>query len=173
MKYWRVSDNIKVCDYIIFEVIPSDWVTALLRTISEDTSVQFSRSVMSNSLRPHELQHTRPPCPSPTPRIHSNPHPLSRWCHPTISSSAVPFSSCLQSSPASGSFNELSLCTRWPNYWSFNFSISPSNEYSGLISFRIDWFDLLAVHETQKCSPTPQFKSIKSQLSLFLNPESL
>ena len=68
------------------------------------TSVQFSRSVMSNSLRPHGLQHTRPPCPSPTPRVYSNSCPLSQWCHPTISSSVVPFSSCLQSFPASGSF---------------------------------------------------------------------
>ena len=68
------------------------------------SSVQFSHSVVSNSLHPHEQQHTRPPCPSPTPRVHSNPCPLSRWCHPTNSSSVVPFSSCLQSFPASGSF---------------------------------------------------------------------
>ena len=65
---------------------------------------QFSRSVMSDSLRAHEPQHTRPPCPLPTPRVHPNPCPLRRWCHPTISSSFVPFSSCLQSFPASGSF---------------------------------------------------------------------
>ena len=68
------------------------------------SSVQFSRSVVSDSLRPHELQHTRPPCPSPTPGDYSNSCPLSRWCHPTISSSVVPFSSCPQSFPASGSF---------------------------------------------------------------------
>ena len=67
-------------------------------------SVQFSHSVMSNSLRPHESQHARPPCPSPTPRVHSNSCPLSRWCHPAISSSVVPFSYCPQSLPASGSF---------------------------------------------------------------------
>ena len=67
-------------------------------------SVQFSHSVASNSLRPHELQHTRPSCPSPTPRVHPNPCPLSQRCHPTISSSVVPFSSCPQSLPASGSF---------------------------------------------------------------------
>ena len=66
--------------------------------------VQFSRSVMSDSLRPHESQHASPPCPSPTPRVHPNPCPLSRWCHPTISSSVIPFSSHLQSFPASGSF---------------------------------------------------------------------
>ena len=68
------------------------------------SSVQFSRSVMSNSLPPHGLQHARLPCPSPTPEAHSNSYPLSWWCHPSISSSVIPFSSCLQSSPASGSF---------------------------------------------------------------------
>ena len=94
----------------------------------------------------HGLQHARPPCPSPTPGACWNSWPLSWWCHPTISSSAVPFSSCLQSFPASGSFPmESVLHIRWPMFWSFNFSISPSNEHSGLISFRIDWFDLLAV----------------------------
>ena len=68
------------------------------------SSIQFSLSVVSNSLRPHESQHARPPCPSPTPGVHSNSCPSSRWCHPAISSSIVPFSSCLQSLPASGSF---------------------------------------------------------------------
>ena len=66
--------------------------------------LQFSRSVMSDSLRPHGPQHARPPCPSPTPGVHPNPCPLSRWCHPTISSSVIPFSSCLQSFPTSGPF---------------------------------------------------------------------
>ena len=66
-------------------------------------SVQFSRSVVSDSLQPHESQHARPPCPSPTPRVHSDSHPSSQWCHPAISSSGVPFSSCPQSLPASGS----------------------------------------------------------------------
>ena len=71
--------------------------------------------------------------------------PLSQWCHPIISSSAIPFSSCFQFFPASESFsNESALRIRWPKYWSFSFSISPSNEYSGLISIRTDWFDLLA-----------------------------
>ena len=75
------------------------------------TSVQFSRSVMSDSLQPSELQHAKPPCPSPTPRAYSNSCPLSRWCHPTISSSVVPFSSCLQSLPPSGSFPMSQLFT--------------------------------------------------------------
>ena len=74
-------------------------------------SVQFSHSVMSNSLWPHELQQARPPCPSPTPRVHPNSCPVSWWCHPTISSSVVPFSSCLQSFPASGAFQMSQLFT--------------------------------------------------------------
>ena len=68
------------------------------------SSVQFSHSIMSDSLRPHELQNARPPCPSPTPGVHPNPCPLIQWCHPAISSSVIPFSSCPQSFPASGSF---------------------------------------------------------------------
>ena len=68
------------------------------------SSVQFNHSIVSNSLQPHEPQHTRPPCPSPTPGVHPNPCPSSQWCHPTISSSVIPFSSCPQSFPASGSF---------------------------------------------------------------------
>ena len=75
------------------------------------TSVQFSHSVVSNSLQPHGLQHTRPPCPSPTPRAYSNPCPLSQWCHPTISSPVVPFSSYPQSFPATGSFQMSQLFT--------------------------------------------------------------
>ena len=71
---------------------------------SQRSSVQFSHSIMSDSLQPHESQHTRPPCPSPTPGIHSDSHPSSQWCHPAISSSVVPFSSCPQSLPASESF---------------------------------------------------------------------
>ena len=86
----------------------------------------------------------------PTPGTYSNSCPSHWWCHPTISSSVLPFSSCLQSFPASGSFPESVLCIRWPKYWSFSFRIRPSSEYSGLISFRIDWFDLLAVQGTLK-----------------------
>ena len=210
------------------------------------SSVQFSHSVVSNSLGTHGLQHARLPCPSPTPRACSNSRLSSQWCHPTISPSVIPFSSCLQSFPASGSFprsqffasggqsigasasasacefygvqfqsvqslscvwlfattwtaapqaslsitksrsllklmsiesvmpsnhltlchpllllpsvfpsirvfsKESVLCIKWLKYWSFNFSISPSNEYSGLISFRIDWFHLLAEQGTLK-----------------------
>ena len=83
-----------------------------------------------------------------------------------ISSSVIPFSAYLQSFPASGSFPMTVLSIRWPKYWSF--SMSPSSEYSGLISFRMDWFDLLAVQQTLKSSPTPQLKSINSQALSFL-----
>ena len=103
-------------------------------------SIQFSCSVMSNSLWFHGLQHTRLPCPSPTPRAYSNSWSSSRWCHPTISSSVVPFFSCLQSFLVSGSFpDESVLGISWQICWSFSFNISPFNEYSGLISFRIGW----------------------------------
>ena len=102
---------------------------------------------MSDSLWSHEPQHARSPCPSPTPRVHPNPCPSSRWYHPTISSYVVPFSSCLQSFPASGSSKRVSSS---PKYWSFSFNISPSNEYPGLISFRMDWLDLLALQGTLK-----------------------
>ena len=108
-------------------------------------SVQFSCSVLSNSLWSHALQHASLPCPSPTPGANSNSFLSKWWCHPTISSSVVPVSSCLQSFPASGSFSrsQSAFPIRWPKYWSFSFSVSPSNEYSGRISFRIDCFDLL------------------------------
>ena len=86
-------------------------------------SVQFSHSVMSDSLQPHESQHARPPCPSPTPGVHWDSRPLSQWCHPAISSSVVPFSSCPQSLPASVFSNESTLRMRWTKYWSFSFSI--------------------------------------------------
>jgi len=109
----------------------------------------MNRPVVSNFLLPHELQHTRPPCPSPTPGVHPNPmstesmmpsnhlilhHPL--LLLPSIFPSIRVFS------------NESALCIRWPKYWSFSFNISPSTEHPGLISFRMDWLDLLAVPGT-------------------------
>ena len=111
---------------------------------------QFSHSVMSNSLRTHGLQHARLPCPSPNPGAYSNSCPSCWWCHLTISSSVVPFASLLQSFPASGSFPMSQLFTSGGQNWSFSFNISPSNEYSGLISFRMDWLDLLVVQGTLK-----------------------
>jgi len=111
-----------------------------------------SRSDMSSSLRPHGLQHARLPCPSLSPGVCSNMDmsPLSHWCHPTVSSSVAPLL-LLSVFPRIRIFsNESALRIRWPKYYSFRFSISPSNEYSGLISLRIDWFTLLAVQGTLK-----------------------
>ena len=118
-------------------------------------------------MRPHGLQHTRLPSPAPSPGACSNACPLSWWCHliisschpllllPSIFANITVFSS------------ESTLCIRWPKYWSFSFSISPSNEYSGLISFRIDWLDLLAVHGTLKS--LLQHHSSKASILCFHN----
>ena len=119
--------------------LPHSLAVQTLTSVSSSvqfSSVQFSSSVVSDSLWTHGLQHARPPCPSPTPRVYPNSWPLSRWCHPTTSSSIIPFSSCPQSFPGSGSFQMLFM--RWLNYWSFSFNIGPSNERPGLISFKMD-----------------------------------
>ena len=131
-------------------------------------------SAISNSLQPHGLQHTKPPCPSPTPRVYLNSHPLSWWCHPTISSSVIPFSLLPSNFPSIRVFsNESALHIRWPKYWSFSFIISPSNEYSGLIFFRIDWLDLPTVQGTLKSLLQHQFKSINSSALSFLYSPTL
>ena len=106
---------------------------------------------MSDSLRPRELQHARPPCPSPTPLVHSD-----SWSIESVmpSSHLILCRPLLLLSPNPPSLrvfsNELTLCMRWPKYWSFSFSVSPSKEHPGLISFRMDWLDLLAVQGTLK-----------------------
>ena len=114
------------------------------------SSVQFSHSVVSNSFGPHGLQHTRLPCPWPTPGVYSNSCLSSGWHHPTISSSVVPSPPAFDLSQHQGLFQWVSSSHKWPKYWSFSFRISPFHEYSGMISFRIDWLDLLAVPETHK-----------------------
>ena len=131
------------------------------------SSVLFSCLAVSDSLWPHGLQHARPPCPSPTPRVYSNSCPSDHLiCHsllflPSIFPSMRVFS------------NESVLCTRWPKYWSFSCSISHSNEYSGLVSFRIDWLDLLAVQGTYKSllfwTTVQKHQFFGSQLSLWSN----
>ena len=137
-------------------------------------SVQFSCSVVSYSLRPHELQHTRPPCPSPTPRVYPNSCPSSRWCHPAISSSVVPFSSCPQSRPASGSFPMSQLFT-WGGQ-----SIGVSALGSVLPMNTQDWSPLgwtggspHSPRDSQESYPTPQFKSINSLALSFLQSPTL
>ena len=138
------------------------------------SSVHFSLSLVSNSLQPHGLQHTRLPCPSLPPGAYSNSCPLCRLCHPTISS-PVPFSSCLQSFPVSGSFPVSQLFTSGGQSIgvSTSASVLPMNIQDSF-PFNIDWFDLLAVwtpcspRDSQESSPTPQFKSINSSALSFL-----
>ena len=135
------------------------------------SSFQFSRSIVSDFLWPHGVQHTRPSCPSPTPRVYSNSRPLSRWCHRTISFSVVSFS-CLQSFPASGSFQMGQFFT------SGGQSIGVSALASVLPMYIHDWFPLgwtgwisLQSNEFSRVSPTPQFKSFNSSVLSFLyNP---
>ena len=138
------------------------------------SSVQFSHSVVSNSLLPHGLQHARPPCPSPTPRVYSNSCLLSWWCHPTILSSVVPFSSCLQSFPASGSFQMNQFFT------SGGQSIGVSASATVLPMNIQDWCplgwkvgSLCHPRDSQESSPTPQFKSINSLALSFLYSPTL
>ena len=132
-------------------------------------SVQFSHSIVSDSLQPHGLQHTRLPCPSPTPGACSNSRPLSQWCHPTVSSSH-PFSSCLQPFPASGSFPMSQFFTLGGQ------SIGASASASVLPMNIQDWFPLGLTGLTslqskglsQESSPTPQFKNFNSSALSFL-----
>ena len=116
----------------------------------KDSSVQFSHSVVSNSLQPHESQHARPPCPSQTPGVHSDSSPLSQWYHPAISSSVVPFSSCPQSLPAAESFPMSQLFTSGNQNTgaSASASVLLMSIQGWLISLKIDWFDLPAVQGT-------------------------
>ena len=127
------------------------------------TLVQFSRSVLSNSLRPPGLQHARLPCPSPTPRAYSNSCPSNHLilCCPLLLPPSI--------FPSIEVFSSKSvLCIRWPKYWSFSFSVSPSNEHPGLISFRMDWLDLLAVQGTLKS--LLQHHSSKASLNFLYSP---
>ena len=153
--------------------IPTPSSSPLLPSISD--SVQFSLvscSVVSNSLQPHKPQHARPFCPSPTPEsTQTHVHRVGDVIQPSYPLSS-PFPPALNLSQHQRFFsNESALCIWWPKYWSFSFNMSPSNEHPGLISFRVDWLDLLAVQGTLKSSPTPQFKSISSSMLSFLyNP---
>ena len=132
--------------------------------LSSSVGHQFSRSVVSDSLRPHESQHTRPPCPSRTPRVYSieSVMPSNRLilcCLLLLPPSIFPSISIFSS--------ESVLCIKWPKYWSFSFSISPSSKYSGLISLRFDWFDLAV----SRVFSTPQFEGTNSlAFNLFYCP---
>ena len=142
-------------------------------SVEKYDSVQFSHSIVSDSLRPHEFQYTRPPCPSPTLKVRSNSCPSIWWCHPPISSSIVPFSSCPQSLPASESFPMSQLFT-WGGQ-----SIGVSASASGFRTTRADllWDGLAgspcSPRDFQESSPTPQFKSINSLAFSFLHRSTL
>ena len=146
-------------------------ISPLIKAESTD-SVQFSHSVMSDSLWPHRLQHARLPCLSPTPGASSNSCPSSRWCHPTISSSIIPLSSYLQSFPASGSF---------PISWFFTSGGQSIGASASVLPINIqDWFPLrltglisLSPTDSQESFPTLQFKSINSLALSFLYSPTL
>ena len=138
------------------------------------SSVQFSHSVMSNSLWPHEWQHVRPSYPSPTPGVYSNSCPSSRWCKLVISSSVIPFSSCPQSLPASGSF-PMSQHFAWGGQSigvSASASVLPKNTQDWSPLERTGWISLQS-RDSQESSPTPQFKSINSSMLNFLHSPTL
>ena len=132
----HISIAVHKCVPFIISSLALDIIDVFNNTNSSYYSVQFSRSVVSDSLRPHEPQHARPPCPSPTPGVYPNSCPLNRWCHPTISSSVVPFSSCPQSLPASGSFQMSQL------FASGGQNIGVSASTSVLPMNTQDWFPL-------------------------------
>ena len=138
------------------------------------SSVQFSPSVVSDSLRPHESQHARPPCLSPAPGVYSNSCPLSRWCHPAISSSVVPFSSCPQSLPASESFpvSQLFASGGQSIGVSASTSVLPMNTQDWS---HLEWTDWISLQSKwlSRVSPTLQFKSINSSELSFLHSPTL
>ena len=140
--------------------ISNKWLTETLSDIWAISSVQFSHSVVSDSLRPHESQHARPPCSSPTPGVYSNSCPLSRWCHPAISSSVIPFSSCPQSLPASGTFPMSQLFTWGGQSIGISASVLPVNIQDWSPLGWTGWISL-------------QFKSINSLALSFLHSPTL
>ena len=144
----------------------------LSRLVIDFLPVQFSCTVVYDSLRPHEPQHRRPPCPSPTPGVHPNPCPLSWWCHPTISSSAIPFSSCPQSFPEWGSFQMSQLFASGGQIIgvSASTSVPPVNTQDWSPLGWTGWI-FLQSKGLSRVSPIPQFKSINSSaLSFLYNP---
>ena len=167
------------CLFIFKKIIP--WVksniTCLLFiwfiSLSKIPSVQFSRSVVSDSLQPHELQHARPPCPSPTPRVHPESRPLSQWCHPAISSSVIPFS-CLQSLPASESFPMSQLFASGGQSTAVSALASfPPKKSQGWPPSEWTGWSPYSPRDSQESSPTPQFKSINSSALSFLHSPTL
>ena len=167
---WHVLEHhsfLKVNYFCCYPQILSIWNCLVLQLFP--CSVQFSRSVISDSLWPHWRQHTRPPCPSPTPGAYSNSCALSRWCHPIISSSVIPFSSHLQSFSGSGSFQMSWFFASGGQSVGASASVLPMNIQ--------DWFlqdglvgSPCSPRDSQQSSPTPQFKSINSSVLRIYSP---
>ena len=150
------------------------WPETITTLLISYQSVQFSRSVVSDSLWPHEWQHTRPPCLSPTPRVHSNSCPLSWWCHPAISSSVIPFSSCPNPSQHQGLFQWVNSLHEVAKVLEFqlqhqSFQRNPRADLllDGLVG------SPCSPRDSQESSPTPQFKSINSLALSFLHSPSM
>ena len=157
----RVAWLEKLCALSRIHCPMHPFLLAVLKLCPSVSSVQFSRSVMSDSLWPHGLQYPRPPCLLPTPGVYPNSCPLSRWCHPTISSSVVPFSSCLQSFPAAGSFQMSQLFTSGGQSIGVSAltSVLPVDTqdwsplgWTGCISLQSKWFSSLLQHHSSKAS---------------------
>ena len=168
-EYWVILKIVRSCSNSMFNFLRNHYTVFHSCYI---ITIQFS-SVASNSLRPHESQHARPPCPSnswsllkfmPIELVMPSSHLI--LCRPLLLLPPVPPSIRVFS-------NESALRMRWPKYWSFSFNISPPNEHLGLLSFRMDWLDLLAVQGTLESSPTPQFKSINFLVLSFLHSPTL
>ena len=164
---WSIKKIKKTALYISISFLGEPQFSSVIYIYPQFSSVH--RSVVSDSLLPHGLQHARPPCPSPTPRVYSNSCPLSWWCHPTISSSVVPFSSRLQSFPASGSFQISQLFTSGDQvlelqlqHQSFQWVFRTDFLSNGLVG------SPFSARDSQESSPTPQFKSISSLVLSFL-----
>ena len=142
-----------------------------------DSSVQFSHSVVSNSLWPHESQHARPPCPSPTPKVHSDSRPLSQWCHPAISSSVVLFSSCPQSLPASESLpmSPMSQLFTWGGQSTGVSALALVLPVNTQDWSPLEWTGWISLQSKglSRSSPAPQFKSINSSVLSFLHSPTL
>ena len=167
--FWCLTTFLFQQKFLYVNILASSELRGLYSGDIVPSSVQFSRSVVSDSLWPHGLQHSRPPCPSPAPRVYPNSCPLSRWCHPTISSSVFPFSSCLQSFPASGSFlmNQFFASDGQRIRASASASVLPLNIQGWSPLGCTGWISC-SPRDSQESSPTLQFKSINSSALSFL-----
>ena len=169
-----IVHSISTTQTLLLNLVPFS-VTFFSQSLAMCTaSVQLSRSVVSDSLRPYESQHARPPCPSPAPRVYSNSCPSSWWCHPAISSSVVPFSSCPQCLPASGSFPTSQLFTWGGQILEFQLQ-HQSFQWTPRTDLLQDWLvgSPCSPRDSQESSLTPQFKSTNFSVFSFLHSPTL